>query len=57
MSGRDRAIPDGVYHGDGWVDSDGFDETEHPVEVTRDVDGDQVTVDFAGSAPAGPRRR
>jgi N-methylhydantoinase B len=51
MSAAIRAIPDGVYHGAGWVDSDGFDEENILVDVSVTVDGDEVTVDMSGSAP------
>ena len=42
-------FPDGTYHGSGWVDSDGYDAKDVPVEVAVTVEGDQVVVDFAGT--------
>jgi len=51
MSAAIREIPDGTYHGVGWVDSDGFEEQDIRVEVLVTVAGDEVTVDMSGSAP------
>ncbi|HTT94478.1 MAG TPA: hydantoinase B/oxoprolinase family protein [Solirubrobacterales bacterium] len=42
-------IPDGTYRGSGWVDSDGYAVKNVPVEVTVEVSGDQVVVDFEGT--------
>ncbi|MBS1888647.1 MAG: hydantoinase B/oxoprolinase family protein [Actinobacteria bacterium] len=42
-------IPDGSYRGSGWVDSDGYAVKNVPVEVTVEVSGDQVVVDFEGT--------
>jgi N-methylhydantoinase B len=42
-------FPDGTYRGSGWVDSDGYDAKDVPVEVAVTVEGDQVVVDFAGT--------
>jgi N-methylhydantoinase B len=42
-------IPDGVYHGSGWVDSDGYDVRNVPIEVTVEVRGDRVVVDYEGT--------
>ncbi|HEY1366677.1 MAG TPA: hydantoinase B/oxoprolinase family protein [Gaiellaceae bacterium] len=43
-----REIPDGTYTNDSW--SDGFDEPIR-LAVTVTVEGDEVTIDFAGSSP------
>ena len=43
------AIPDGEYSGMGWVDSDGYDAKDVPIEVTVTVEGERVVVDFAGT--------
>jgi N-methylhydantoinase B len=51
MSAAIRAIPDGVYRGRGWVDSDGFDKENIEVAVCVTVDDDRVVVDTTGSAP------
>jgi N-methylhydantoinase B len=42
-------IPDGVYRGSGWVDSDGYDVRNVPIEVTVTVNGDRVVVDYEGT--------
>ena len=44
-------MPDGVYHGEGWIDNDGVDVLDIPIRVTVTIDGDHVTVDYAGSGP------
>ena len=51
MGAAIRSIPDGVYQGVGWVDSDGFDEENIRVEVVVTVEDDRVVVDMSGSAP------
>ena len=46
------AIPDGVYSFTDYLDDDGVNfETPVPIAVTLYVEGDELTVDFAGSAP------
>ena len=44
------AIPDGVYHGEDAVDDDGIGSEPLPVKATVTVEGDDVSVDFAGTA-------
>ena len=44
-------MPDGVYHGEGWIDNDGVDVLDIPIRVTVTIDGDHVTVDYTGSGP------
>lgn len=44
-------MPDGVYEGEGWVDSDGFELENIPVRVRVTVAGERVTVDMSDSAP------
>jgi len=51
MSEAIRAMPDGEYTAEGWVDSDGFDQTDIPIKVAVRIEGDMVDVDFTGSAP------
>jgi N-methylhydantoinase B len=46
-----RELPDGVYEHESW--SDGFDEPIR-VHVAVTVDGDELTIDFAGSSPQSP---
>jgi N-methylhydantoinase B len=45
------AMPDGTYHGEGWVDTDGFQTLNIPIKVAVTVAGDRVTVDFDGTGP------
>jgi N-methylhydantoinase B len=45
-----RAIPDGVYEGEDFVDDNGFTEEPLRVAVKIRVDGDSLEFDFAGSA-------
>ncbi len=48
-----ESMPDGVYTGEGWIDSDGFDGEHIPIRVSVTIDGDRVKVDYAGSGPQG----
>ena len=43
-------IPDGVYRGEDAVDDDGVGSEPLPVRATVTVEGDDVSVDFAGTA-------
>ena len=43
-------IPDGVYRGEDAVDDDGIGSEPLPVRATVTVEGDDVSVDFAGTA-------
>jgi N-methylhydantoinase B len=51
MAAAVRAMPDGSYAGESWVDTDGTDVTNIPVRVRVDIAGDAITVDLAGSGP------
>ncbi len=42
-------IPDGVYRGSGWVDSDGYDARNVAIEVAVEIKGDRVIVDYEGT--------
>lgn len=53
MTAAMAAVPDGVYTGEGWVDSDGFGTLDLRVAATVTIDGDMAHVDFAGSDPQG----
>jgi len=44
-------IPDGVYVGEDYADTDGFTEERVPIKVTLTIAGSNITIDFAGSAP------
>jgi N-methylhydantoinase B len=46
-----RELPDGTFSFADVLDSDGRGATGLPVEAAVTVDGDEVAVDFAGSAP------
>ena len=43
--------PDGVYHGESFVDDDGFDSKMIPIRAEVTVDGDTLTIDLSGSSP------
>jgi N-methylhydantoinase B len=51
MANAVRAIPDGSYSGESWVDNDGTDVINIPVRVRVDVDVEAITVDLTGSGP------
>lgn len=51
MAEEVRRMPDGVYHGEGWIDSDGTDVIDIPIKVTVTIDDDRVKVDYTGSGP------
>jgi len=44
------AIPDGTYSFEDHLDDDGHGQTNIPVKVTLNIDGDVVDVDFTGTA-------
>jgi len=46
-----EAFPDGTYEGEGWIDSDGFDQVDIPIKVKVEIAGDKVHVDYDGSGP------
>ena len=60
MRGAIRRIPDGVYtattHIDGYLDDPEPSRRDLPIAVTIIVEGDQMTVDLAGTAPQVPDR-
>jgi N-methylhydantoinase B len=45
------AIPDGVYHSDGFIDDDGLDSDPLPVKMKVTIAGDQMEIDLEGSSP------
>ena len=55
MSEQIRAMPDGEYRGEAWVDSDGAEALDVPVKACVTIDGPSVKVDFDGSGPQSPR--
>jgi N-methylhydantoinase B/oxoprolinase/acetone carboxylase alpha subunit len=44
-------IPDGVYTGEDYADTDGFSDKPVPIKVTLTIAGSNITIDFDGSAP------
>jgi N-methylhydantoinase B len=47
-----RAIPDGVYEADSFMDDDGVTFGKHiPLHVRVEVQGDEITVDLSGVSP------
>lgn len=47
-------IPDGEYHATDYGDCDGITDESIHLDVTVSVDGDEITVDFAGTDDAVP---
>jgi N-methylhydantoinase B len=46
-----RAIPDGIYRAEDFVDDNGFTPEPLRVAVKITVDGDEIEIDFDGSSP------
>jgi N-methylhydantoinase B len=44
-------LPDGRYRYTDYLDDDGFSNTPVPIKVEISISGEEVTVDFSGSAP------
>lgn len=51
MRAEIEKLPDGVYHGEATLDSDGFSDDPILIKVAITIDGDEAHVDFAGSSP------
>lgn len=47
-----RALPDGVWEGEDWVDDDGVEARPLRVHVRVEVRGDEAWFDFSGTDPA-----
>lgn len=45
-----HALPDGVYHGEDFVDGDGLEEGQKRIAVTLTIAGDNLGVDLAGTS-------
>ena len=43
--------PDGVYHGESFVDDDGFDSNLVPIRAKVTISGDSLTIDLSDSSP------
>lgn len=50
------ALPDGIYHAEGHIESDGHSREPRPVRLALTIAGDRLTADFTGTAEqvAGP---
>jgi N-methylhydantoinase B len=48
-----RAMPDGKYVGESWIDSDGMGNTTLTVRAEVTIEDDHFHVDFTGSSPQG----
>ncbi len=46
-----RAMPDGTWEGEDWLDDDGVDDRRIPIRVRIDKRGDEAVFDFTGTAP------
>jgi N-methylhydantoinase B len=51
MREKIRAIPDGTYEAESFLDNDGVGETPIPIRVRVVVEGDDLTVDYSGMPP------
>ncbi|MFK7891462.1 MAG: hydantoinase B/oxoprolinase family protein [Granulosicoccus sp.] len=51
-----QALPDGRYCAEDFLDNDGIEDKPLPIKVALDIQGDELTIDFEGTAPqcAGP---
>jgi N-methylhydantoinase B len=45
-----KRLPDGDYHGEDAIEDDGFGNGPLPIRAAVRVHGDEITIDFAGSA-------
>jgi len=48
------SVPDGTYSASDSLEGDGITDTDIPIAVTIAVDGDEITVDFTGTASQVP---
>ena len=46
-----RALPDGTWEGEDWLDDDGVDDRRIRIKVRVTVKGDEATFDFTGTDP------
>jgi N-methylhydantoinase B len=51
MRDKIRAIPDGVYEAESFLDNDGVGDTPIPIKVHIVVEGDDLTVDYSHMPP------
>lgn len=45
-------LPDGRWQATDYLDNDGIDDTPLPIRVAIEIEGDRLTLDFTGTAPA-----
>lgn len=46
-----RALPDGVWEGEDWLDDDGIEDRPIRLHVRVEIRGDEATFDFSGTDP------
>jgi len=46
------ALPDGRWEAGDFLDNDGISDTPLPIRVALEIKGEDLTLDFTGSAPA-----
>jgi len=51
MRGRLAEVPDGTYHAEGYLDSDGHGKEPLLAKLALTVDGDRIIANFSGSSP------
>ncbi|MEM7406424.1 MAG: hydantoinase B/oxoprolinase family protein [Pseudomonadota bacterium] len=51
MRERLRAVPDGTYYAEGYLDSDGHSPDPLVGKLALTIEGDDITADFSGSGP------
>jgi N-methylhydantoinase B len=47
-----KALPDGAYAAESEIEGDGVDDEDIAIAVSVRIDGDSMTIDFEGTAPA-----
>ncbi len=47
-----RELPDGEYEAEDFMEGDGITDEDIPIKATVTIDGDSMTIDFAGTADA-----
>ena len=52
MRAEIAALPDGVYEAEDFLDNDGIDDVPLPIRLRMTIEGERMTLDFSGSAPA-----
>jgi N-methylhydantoinase B len=46
-----QRLPDGRYEAESEIEGDGVSEEDIPIRVAIEIEGDRVTIDFAGTSP------